>query len=229
MVDRARRAFLFKASAATALAALPGRAWAAQSQLIVDRARIVVEQFLNDTDFAKMRVYVQNAYGVLIIPDLLKGGFFIGIEHGTGVLLGRDPVSGAWSEPAFFEVWGGSFGLQFGGQTSDAIFTLMNQGAVQKLLTSRFQLGADASVAVGELGAGVGAGTTVQFGEDVYAFARNMGVYGGLALDGTYAKPRNDLNQAFFGQPLNAEQIVRQRVAPSMPGTQALRDSLARF
>ena len=82
---------------------------------------------------------------------------------------------------------------------------------------------------MGELGAGVGAGTTVQFGEDVYTFARNMGVYGGLALDGTYAKPRNDLNRAFFGQPLTAEQIVRQRVAPPMPGTQSLRDSLAQF
>ena len=78
-------------------------------------------------------------------------------------------------------------------------------------LSSRFQLGADASVAVGELGAGVGAGTTVQFGEDVYAFARNMGLYGGLALDGTYVMPRDAWNQAFYGQPLTAEQIVSKR------------------
>src|SRR5687767_1332766 len=180
MVHRARRSFLLSASAAAGLMALPARARANEEQLVIDKARIVVESFLNDTTFAKMRVYVQNAYGVLIIPNLLKGGFFIGVEHGTGVLLGRDPQSGAWSEPAFFDLWGGSFGLQFGGQTSDAIFTLMNQGAIQKLLTARFQLGADASVAVGELGGGVGAGTTVQFGEDVYAFARNMGLYGGL-------------------------------------------------
>lgn len=229
MVHQARRSFLLSASTAAGVAMLPRAARANEEQLIVDKARIVVESFLNDTTFAKMRVYVQNAYGVLIIPDLLKGGFFIGVEHGTGVLLGRDPQSGAWSEPAFFDIWGGSFGLQFGGQTSDAIFTLMNQGAIQKLLTSHFQLGADASVAVGELGAGVGAGTTVQFGEDVYAFARNMGIYGGLALDGTYAKPRDDLNRNYFGQPLTAEQIVRQRVAPAMPGSQMLRDALAQF
>jgi lipid-binding SYLF domain-containing protein len=229
MVDRARRAFVLSATACAVLAATAAPARADQEQLIVDRARIVVESFLADPKLAKMRVYVQNAYGVLVIPDLLKGGFFIGVEHGTGVLLGRDPQSGAWSEPAFFDLWGGSFGLQFGGQSSDAIFTLMNQGAIQKLLTSKFQLGADASVAVGELGAGVGAGTTVQFGEDVYAFARNMGLYGGLALDGTYAKPRNDLNAAYFGQLLTAEQIVRQRQAPAMPGTQALREALTRF
>ena len=229
MVDRARRALLWSLPTAAVVGLMPAAAWANDQQLVVDKARIVVESFLNDPDFAKMRVYVQNAYAVLIIPDLLKGGFFIGVEHGTGVLLARDPQSGSWSEPAFYDIWGGSFGLQFGGQTSDAIFTLMNPGAVQKLLSSRFQLGADASVAVGELGAGVGAGTTVQFGEDVYAFARNMGLYGGLALDGTYAMPRDSWNQAFYGQPLTAEQIVVKRTAPEVLGTQALREALSRF
>lgn len=229
MVDRARRALLWSLPTAAVVGLMPAAAWANDQQLVVDKARIVVESFLNDPDFAKMRVYVQNAYAVLIIPDLLKGGFFIGVEHGTGVLLARDPQSGSWSEPAFYDIWGGSFGLQFGGQTSDAIFTLMNPGAVQKLLSSRFQLGADASVAVGELGAGVGAGTTVQFGEDVYAFARNMGLYGGLALDGTYAMPRDSWNQAFYGQPLTAEQIIIKRTAPEVLGTQALRESLSRF
>ena len=229
MVDRARRALIWSLPTAAVVGLMPGAAWANDQQLVVDKARIVVESFLNDPDFAKMRVYVQNAYAVLIIPDLLKGGFFIGVEHGTGVLLARDPQSGSWSEPAFYDIWGGSFGLQFGGQTSDAIFTLMNPGAVQKLLSSRFQLGADASVAVGELGAGVGAGTTVQFGEDVYAFARNMGLYGGLALDGTYAMPRDSWNQAFYGQPLTAEQIVVKRTAPEILGTQALREALSRF
>ena len=229
MVDRARRTFLLSAASAV-LAAAPGRARGEnEQQLVVDKARIVVESFLNDTEFAKMRVYVQNAYGVLIIPDLLKGGFFIGVEHGTGVLVARDPQSGVWGQPAFYDIWGGSFGLQFGGQSSDAIFTLMNQGAIQKLLSAKFQLGADASVAVGELGKGVGAGTTVQFGEDVYAFARNMGLYGGLALDGTYAQPRNDWNRAYYGQPLTAEQIVARNAAPPMAGTEALRNALAQF
>jgi SH3 domain-containing YSC84-like protein 1 len=229
MFDWARRALLCSLPSAAVAVILPTAAWADDQQLVVDKARIVVESFLNDPDFAKMRVYVQNAYAVLIVPDLLKGGFFIGVEHGTGVLFARDPQSGTWSEPAFYDIWGGSFGLQFGGQTSDAIFTLMNPGAVQKLLSSRFQLGADASVAVGELGAGVGAGTTVQFGEDVYAFARNMGLYGGLALDGTYAMPRDTWNQVFYGQPLTAEQIVIKRAAPEVLGTQSLRESLSRF
>jgi SH3 domain-containing YSC84-like protein 1 len=229
MIDRGRRALLLFGSAAATWSMVPASAWANDQQIVVDKARIVVESFLSDSDFAKMHVYVQNAYGVLIVPDLLKGGFFIGVEHGTGVLLARDPQSGNWSQPAFFDIWGGSFGLQFGGQSSDAIFTLMNAGAVQNLLASRFKFGADASVAVGELGAGVGAGTTVQFGEDVYVFTRNLGLYGGLALDGTYIMPRDAWNQALYGQPLTAEQIVNQRMAPEILGTQALREALARF
>lgn len=229
MVERTRRHVLLSAAALAAFAALVRPALASEPQRVIDKARIVVDAFLDDPDFAKMRVYVQNAYGVLIIPDLLKGGFFIGAEHGTGVLLARDPQSGAWSEPAFYDIYGGSFGLQMGGQSSDAVFTLMNPGAVEKLLNARFKLGADASVAVGEIGARVGAGTTVHFGEDVYVFARNKGLYGGLALDGTYAKPLLDWNQAYYGQPLTPEQIVRQRAVYGLPGTQGLRDTLARF
>ena len=122
MVDPARRALLLSAAATAGWSLFPARAWANDQQLVVDKARIVVESFLNDPDLQQMRVYVQNAYGVLIIPDLLKGGFFVGVEHGTGVLLARDPQSGDWSQPAFFDLWGGSFGLQFGGQTSEAIF-----------------------------------------------------------------------------------------------------------
>jgi lipid-binding SYLF domain-containing protein len=229
MIDLARRSLFLGASAAVAIGGVPAAAWANDQQLIVDRARIVVESFLNDPDLQQMRVYVQNAYGVLIIPDLLKGGFFVGVEHGTGVLLARDPQSGDWSQPAFFDLWGGSLGLQFGGQTSEAIFTLMNPGAVKQILSSRFQMGADASVAVGELGAGFGAGTTIQFGEDIYAFARNMGLFGGLAVDGTCVKPQDEWNAAFYGQPLTAEQIVSKRMAPEVLGTQALREALARF
>ena len=105
-----------------------------------------------------MRVYVQNAYGVLIVPDLLKGGFIVGGQYGTGVMLARDVQTGLWGEPAFFDVYGGSLGLQVGGQTMDAVFTLMNQGAIDKLLSARFKIGADASGCLGPIGSGVGAG-----------------------------------------------------------------------
>ena len=231
MTTLARRALLpLLLGAAAGAAGTGGRAALANDQQRgVDQARIVVEEFLEKPEYEKMRLYVQNAYGVLVVPDLLKGGFIVGGEYGTGVILGRDPQTGLWSEPAFFDVYGGSLGLQVGGQAMDVIYTFMNQAAVQKVLTTRFKLGADASGALGPVGAGVGAGTTASFGEDVYIFSRNIGLYGGFSLDGTVIVPKNEWNKGYYGQPYSPDQIVRQRIVPNQPGTAALRNTLARF
>ena len=230
MASMSRRNAGLTLLAALAVAGRTAAARAAEAQqILVDKARIVAEQFLNDAEYARMRVFVQNAYGVLVVPQLLRGGFIVGGQYGQGVLLARDPQSGLWSEPAFFTIYGGSFGLQLGGQTMDIIFTIMNQSAIQKLLLARFQLGADASGALGPVGAGVGAGTTVRFGEDVYVFSRNKGLYGGLAIDGTVVVPDQAATAGYYGRPFTAEQIVEKRAAPQQPGTQQLRDVLSRF
>ena len=230
MASMSRRNAGLTLLAALAVAGRTAAALAAEAQqILVDKARIVAEQFLNDAEYARMRVFVQNAYGVLVVPQLLRGGFIVGGQYGQGVLLARDPQSGLWSEPAFFTIYGGSFGLQLGGQTMDIIFTIMNQSAIQKLLLARFQLGADASGALGPVGAGVGAGTTVRFGEDVYVFSRNKGLYGGLAIDGTVVVPDQAATAGYYGRPFTAEQIVEKRAAPQQPGTQQLRDVLSRF
>jgi SH3 domain-containing YSC84-like protein 1 len=215
--------------AAGLLASAPKAEAESEPQLLVDKARIVAEQFLASPNYAKMRVYVQNAYAVLVVPDLLKGGFIVGGSYGRGVLLARDPQSGLWSEPAFFDIYGGSLGLQIGGQSMDVVFTIMNPAAVRRLLSTRFQLGADASAALGPIGGGVGAGTTLRLGEDIYVFSRNQGLYGGLAVDGTVIAPREEWNSAYYGQPLTPEQIVLRREVSNLPDTQELRDTLARF
>lgn len=199
-----------------------------EQQRLIDRARIMIEEFQADPNFANVPIYVQNAYALLIVPDMLQGGLIIGAEHGVGVLVARDPVSGAWGDPAFYEIWGGSLGLQIGGRSSDVIFTLMNAEAVDKLLTTSFKLGADASMAVGRIGAGVGAGTTIRFGEDIYVFSRSRGLYGGLALDGSVVNERTEWNEAFYGDGVAARQILRGELAVQ-PGSAALREALGRF
>jgi len=214
---------------AAILAAFAGPAAAAsEQQRLVDRARLVVEDFLDDENFEGMRVYVQNAFAVLVVPDLLRGGLVIGGEHGRGVLLARDRETGEWSAPAFYDVYGGSFGLQIGGQSSDMIFTIMNAEAIDRLISSRLKLGADASIAVGRVGATVGAGTTTRFGEDVYVFARSQGLFGGLALDGSWVVPREDWNKAYYGEAVPPERIISGE-APRRPGTAELRQALNRF
>lgn len=201
---------------------------AGEQQRLVDRARIMVEEFQADDNFANVPIYVQNAYAVLVVPDMLQVGLIIGAEHGVGVLLARDRTTGAWGDPAFYEIYGGSLGLQLGGKSSDVILTLMNPEAVDKLLTSSFKLGADASMAVGRIGAGVGAGTTIRFGEDIYVFARSRGLYGGLALDGSVVVEKTDWNEAYYGPGVAARQILRGELAPR-PGAAGLKQALSQF
>ena len=226
---RTSRRRLLGCGLAVATLSLAAPALASEQQNLVDEARITAERFLGDADYKPMRVYVENAYGVLIVPDMLKGGFFVGGQYGNGVFLGRDAQSGLWSEPAFFTVAGGSLGLQIGGEKVAAIYTFMNPRAVDRLLSAQFKIGANAGGALGPVGAGIGAGTTLNFGEDVYVFSRNEGLFGGLAVDGTVIRPKPEWNAAYYGQRLTASQIVKQKAVASPPGAAELKNTLSRF
>lgn len=210
-------------------AAVPWQEAAANDQKrLVVRAQLAVEEFLEDQEFDAMRVYVQNAYGVLVVPDLLRAGFFVGAEVGRGVLLVRDVNSGEWSSPAFYDIYGGSLGIQFGGKSSDVVFTIMNRGAVDQLLANKVKLGTDASVAVGPLGKGLGAATSAQFGEDFYVFARSKGLYGGLSLDGSVVLPLPEWNNAYYSADVRPVDVLLNRVTPN-PASTGLQQALAQF
>ncbi|MGI9506488.1 MAG: lipid-binding SYLF domain-containing protein [Geminicoccaceae bacterium] len=190
--------------------ASPGRqeASAARSERLVEQSSLVLREFLDDQQYQRMRVYVQNAYAIVVVPDLLKGGFLAGAERGTAVMLVRHPETGNWGQPAFYDVYGGSLGLQFGVQSSDVVLTIMNEGAVKKIVGSGVKLGADASIAAGQIGATVGAATTTRFGEDLYVFAKNKGLFGGFALDGTYVAAKDDWNAAYYGRPVQPWDVM---------------------
>jgi lipid-binding SYLF domain-containing protein len=207
----------------------PAEAKTDGQQRVVERARLTLDSFLDDPQFEYMRVYVQNAYAVLIVPEVLKAGFFLGGEYGVGILLVRDPRSGSWGQPAFYSLYGGSLGVQFGGSMSDRVFTIMNEGAVDKLIEHKVQFGGDMGIALGRIGAGVGAGTTTQFGEDVYVFSKSKGLFGGVALDGTVVAPKHDWNEAYYGRAVDPMQIVREPSSGRDTEVAALHDSLTRF
>ncbi|MGH6916292.1 MAG: lipid-binding SYLF domain-containing protein [Geminicoccaceae bacterium] len=229
MVKSATRLIAVLAFVMIGLAGQPAQAQLSEQQQLVERSRLVLDAFLSDPQFESVRVYVQNAYAVLIMPQVLKGGFLLGATYGNGVLLARDPQSGAWGEPAFYDMGGGSIGLQIGLQSSDMIFTIMNEGALSKLLAHGVKFGADAGVAAGPLGVEVGAATTTHFGEDIYAWGRSQGLFGGFWLDGTMLLPKNDWNQAYYGRPIQPEEIVRQRRVVASAEVAALHDALMRF
>lgn len=197
-------------------------------QRLIERARLALGEFYDDPNFELMRVYVQNAQAVAIFPELLKAGLIVGVEAGSGVLMVRNEATGAWGDPAFYDIYEGSFGLQIGGASTSVVATIMNRPAIDKILTSKFKMGTDASVAAGPVGPGVGAGTTTQFGEDIYTFSRSRGLYAGLSLDGAAMLPQNDWNEAYYGVKTTPARILRGDLGVHS-GTQALRDALARF
>lgn len=200
---------------------------AGEAARIVDRARIVLEEMLEDPDFAHVKEYLKNAHGVVIVPRLLRGGFVLGGQFGRGVLLVRDPQTGAWSDPIFVTVAGGSLGLQVGGQAMDVVMTVMNRPTVKKMVESEFKLGVDASAALGPVGAGIGAGTTTNFGEDIYVFAKNIGLYAGMSLEGTAIVADADRIEEYYGRRVHPNAILRGEV--HNPHAGPLKALLARY
>jgi lipid-binding SYLF domain-containing protein len=200
-----------------------------RSELLVDEARLVLRDFLDDSQYQRMRVYVQNAYAIVIAPDLFKGGFIAGAERGNAVMLVRNPDTGRWGQPAFYDIYGGSLGLQFGFQSSDLVLTIMNEGAVKKLVGSGLKLGADASVAAGRVGATVGAATTTRFGEDLYVFAKNQGLFGGFAIEGAYIAAKDDWNAAYYGRPVKPWEVLSDFNVIAGTEVASLHDTLTSF
>ena len=210
-----RRLVLFAALSAILVSGLtvarPAGA-ASEPEQLVDKSRLTIEALLDDPEMPELQKYIKVAKGVLIFPQLVKGGFIIGGEGGSGVFLVKDKT-GTWSPPAFYTLAAGSIGLQIGGQVSQVVLTVMNEGAVDAILKSQFKMGADASIAVGPIGKGVEASTTTNLKLDVYAFSKSQGLFGGGALEGAAILKRKEWNGAYYGgQPTPRDIVIRRKV-----------------
>ena len=188
------------------VAAAPGAMAADKedAQGIVDKARVTLGGFMKDKDYAWLRENIKKAKGVLIYPQVLKAGFILGGSGGTGVLLTRDSKTGEWSNPAFYTLGSVSFGLQIGGEAAEVVLLVMSQKGVDSLLTSKFKLGGDTSVALGPVGTGAKADITADF----ISFAKSKGLYAGLNLDGSYLDVRDSLNKAYYGKEASPTDIL---------------------
>lgn len=207
--------------------ARPAAALSAQQE-IIDRARITFDKLTTDPEFTELPAYVQKAKALLIFPELVKGGFIIGGEGGTGVLVVRGDGEQGWSYPAFYTLAAGSVGLQIGGQVSQAIFTIMSQKALDAILDNQMKFGGDISLAAGPLGKGLGADTTTNLSADVYSFAKTAGLFGGVSFEGAAILKRESWNEAYYGKGATPYAIVIQR-SFSNPNADMLRHALAPY
>jgi lipid-binding SYLF domain-containing protein len=154
----------------------------------------------------------KNAKCVAVVPSMVKGGFVFGAEHGRGVATCR--TADGWSAPAPFVITGGSWGAQIGAQAVDLVMLVMNDKGMQDLLSSKFKLGANGSVAAGPVGRDASASTDWKMKAEVLTYSRTRGLFAGLTLDGAVIKQDDDSTRGLFGQQIAFRQILMGKVPP---------------
>ncbi|MEI9985944.1 MAG: lipid-binding SYLF domain-containing protein [Aliidongia sp.] len=194
-------------------------------QNLVERARITVDDLRKDQEFGNARELIKSAKGIMIVPSLVRGGFFIGGEGGEGVLLTRSGVND-WSHPAFYTLASASFGLQIGLEESELVLFVMSDRALNDFMSDEFKIGAQAGLAIVTLGSTAEASTTTNLHADIIIWSSNTGAYAGLTLNGSLIKPRDTWNEAYYGRPESVRDIVAKRSVQN-PGAAGLRQELA--
>ena len=164
----------------------------------VKAAATVLEEIESAPDNGIPEEVLGSAECVAVVPTMLNGGFVVGARYGRGVSSCRTPKG--WSAPAFFNIKGGSFGLQIGGQAIDLVMLIMNNEGMKNLLSSQFKLGADASVAAGPVGRHAAADTDWKLKAQVLSYSRARGVFAGLALNGALVGQDKESTREFYGR-----------------------------
>lgn len=214
------------AAVALSLFVVPLAQAAPDQQQAVDEALNVVREMHNATNdiAARARQLIHRSRAVLIVPELVKGGFIFGAQGGTGVLLARGGKDN-WSDPAFYALGAGSFGFQIGVEVSKVVLIIMSEKALHAVMANKVKLGAEAGLAVATLGAGGEASTTTNAGADILVVAESKGLFGGVAIEGGVMSPRHDWDVAYYGREVSARDIVIRR-SVSNPDAAALRRAL---
>ena len=166
----------------------------------------VIHAIMETPDKGIPEEVLSNAKCILVVPDLVKGGFIVGGKHGRGVATCR--TAKGWSAPAFVSVGGGSWGLQIGVEDVDLVMLIMNDQGLQHLLSSKFQLTGEGSVAAGPVGRHASAGTDWKMNTEMLTYSRSKGVFAGLTLEGAVVQQDNDSTRAIYGKQMRFRNIL---------------------
>ena len=198
-----------------AVLSLTSIGWAASDrEATVDRldhAGAVLHEIMAAPDKGIPEEVLEHAKCMAVVPHMLKGGFVFGAENGRGVATCR--TANGWSAPAFFTITGGSWGLQIGVEGVDLVMIIQNDRGMQQLLTSNFQLGADASAAAGPVGRHASADTDWKLETEVLTYSRARGAFAGLTLTGASIRRDDDSTEAIYGHDVSTRRILQGDVA----------------
>lgn len=197
---------------------------------IVASATQVLDEVMAEPGKAIPNALLTDAQGLVIVPSLLKGGFVLGVKHGHGVVVVRDP-QGVWQPPKFLTITGGSVGWQAGVQQSDLVLVFRTARGIDALLKGKLTLGADLAAAAGPVGRQAAAATDIGLKAEIYSYSRSRGLFAGLALDGSVmqldgaataayyatAQPMPPIPGAVVAVPPTAERLLAQVTGYSRP------------
>jgi lipid-binding SYLF domain-containing protein len=177
----------------------------------VDSAATVLTEIMATPDKGIPSEILGSAKCVAVVPSLLKGGFVVGGAHGRGMATCR--LANGWSAPAPLTTTGGSIGLQIGGQAVDLVMVVMNDRGMQALLSSKFKLGADASVAAGPVGRHAEGATDWKLRAEVLTYSRARGLFAGISFNGAVIKQDEDATRELYGRMVDFKTILTGSVA----------------
>lgn len=192
----------------TALALTPLMAMDRESAKRLEESAAVFSEVMATPDKGIPQDMLENAHCIVIVPGLKTGAFILGGKYGKGYMSCRSKTGPGWSAPGTVRIEGGSVGFQIGGSTTDLIMLVMNERGADKLLASKFTLGAEGSVAAGPVGRTATAQTDAQMHAEILSWSRSQGLFAGLALEGATLRQDLDDNATLYGKKLKNREIV---------------------
>lgn len=192
-----------------------------------DKAALVFTEIMDTPDKGIPQELFEGAECVAVFPNVLKAGFIVGARGGRGVASCR--TANGWSAPAFFNLGGGSFGLQIGAQSTDFVLLFMNKDGLDSLLKDEFTLGGDASVAAGPVGRQAGASTDLRLNAQILSYSRSKGLFAGLELKGVVIKPDKDDMRDVYGPGVTAREVLKENKVTAPASVRAFPTTLGRY
>lgn len=178
----------------------------------LDQATAVLSEIMATPDKGIPTDLLANAHCVVIVPALKTAAFVVGGKYGKGFVSCRHKSGTNWSAPGAVRIEGGSVGFQIGGSDTDLVMLVMNQGGEDKLLSDKFTLGGEASVAAGPVGRTATAQTDAEMHAEILSWSRTQGVFAGVALEGATLRPDLDDNAKLYGRKIGNREIVSKHV-----------------
>ena len=184
-------------------------AFAEQSaQSIISDSISMINEISEQGDAADMAKTLKTSHAVALVPSMVKAGFLIGGEYGEGLILRYE--NGKWYGPSFYNIGGGSFGLQLGAQKISLLLAVINEKGVNAFMSSKTKLGGDVAVAAGPVGRRAEAATDAQAKASIYSYSMSKGLFAGVSLEGSVISISVKRNKEYWGNKVSAKDALQK-------------------